>query len=291
MAEVTEVTKRARIERQLSYITVRIEAKLGRGSGFGTGFFLAFPETETAHLPVLVTNKHVLAGAESALLFLAGRKPSSDEPDLPAIHVVRVNNIQNSAISHPDPKVDLCAIPMASLLSQLKAQGIAPYMRHISYDTVADAAFLDTLDVGENIIMVGYPNGLWDEVNNQPLVRRGITATSPSLDFNSRKEFVIDCACFPGSSGSPVLLFDRGGYINEHGQFLVGAHRTKLIGVLYAGPQLTIDGKLEVVPIPTSAGYRISSKTVMNLGYCIKSTELRVFADIMLERMARGSDS
>lgn len=52
--------------------------------------------------------------------------------------------------------------------------------------------------------MVGYPDGIWDEFNNQPIVRRGITATHPKNDFNGKGEFLIDAVCFPGSSGSPV---------------------------------------------------------------------------------------
>ena len=34
--------------------------------------------------------------------------------------------------------------------------------------------------------MVGYPIGLWDEVNNMPLVRKGITSYHPSMDFEGK---------------------------------------------------------------------------------------------------------
>jgi len=57
--------------------------------------------------------------------------------------------------------------------------------------------------------MIGYPNGLWDHVNNLPLIRRGITASHPGVDYqiegqNGPGVTVIDMACFPDSSGSPV---------------------------------------------------------------------------------------
>ena len=51
---------------------------------------------------------------------------------------------------------------------------------------------------------------LIDEVNNKPVVRKGITATDIRLDYNGRKEFLIDAACFHGSSGSPVFLRKMG---------------------------------------------------------------------------------
>lgn len=65
--------------------------------------------------------------------------------------------------------------------------------------------------------MIGYPNGLWDSVNNMPIVRRGTMATNISLNHNDKREFVIDAACFPGSSGSPVVLFNKGGYADKKG--------------------------------------------------------------------------
>ena len=54
--------------------------------------------------------------------------------------------------------------------------------------------------------MIGYPIGLIDEYNNKPIVRKGITATTYNIDYNGKKEFLIDIACFPGSSGSPIFI-------------------------------------------------------------------------------------
>lgn len=62
----------------------------------------------------------------------------------------------------------------------------------------------------EKIVMVGYPNGIWDQRYNFPVFRSGVAATHYRYDWNGRPEFLIDCACFPGSSGSPVLICDVG---------------------------------------------------------------------------------
>ena len=40
------------------------------------------------------------------------------------------------------------------------------------------------LSAVEEILMIGYPNGLWDAVNNYPLIRRGVTASHPAVDFD-----------------------------------------------------------------------------------------------------------
>lgn len=128
----------------------------------------------------------------------------------------------------------------------------------------------------EQVTMVGYPNALWDEVNNLPIFRRGILATSIKADWNGRKEFLIDVACFPGSSGSPVLLLDLGSYQTRN-SIKIGGSRLKLLGVLYAGPQQTIQGEIEIVPVPTAKKPISVAEIPINLGIVIKSERLLDF--------------
>jgi len=77
----------------------------------------------------------------------------------------------------------------------------------------------------EEILMVGYPNGIWDNVNNKPILRKGVTATHPNFDYCGKKEIMIDAACFPGSSGSPVFIFNEGSYRDKRGNMYMGASR------------------------------------------------------------------
>jgi hypothetical protein len=44
---------------------------------------------------------------------------------------------------------------------------------------VATAADLVELSPAEEILMIGYPNGIWDDVNNMPVFRRKIAVTYP----------------------------------------------------------------------------------------------------------------
>ena len=97
------------------------------------------------------------------------------------------------------------------------------------------------------------------------------------INFQDKPIFVIDCACFPGSSGSPVYLFNNGGYVDKNGNTNLGTNRVKLLGVLYAGPQFNATGELEVVPIPTALSQKTHTHIPMNLGYCVKAEELNWF--------------
>ncbi|CAM4204649.1 Trypsin-like peptidase domain-containing protein [Lacicoccus alkaliphilus] len=122
--------------------------------------------------------------------------------------------------------------------------------------------------------MMGYPNGIWDRVNNKPIFRKGITATHPYNNYDGKEEFMIDAACFPGSSGSPVFLLNEGSYQDRQGNTYMGQTRIFLLVILYAGPQHTITGEIEIIDIPTSDTAVPISRIPNNLGLIIKSSRI-----------------
>lgn len=141
---------------------------------------------------------------------------------------------------------------------------------------------LSEIDIAEEVFMIGYPNGLWDSVNNMPIVRRGTMATNISLNHNDKREFVIDAACFPGSSGSPVVLFNKGGYTDKKGNLNWGKGRLMLLGILYAGPQLTVTGEIKIVTVPNFQQKPLAvSHIPNNLGYIIKSDAILDFVPLL----------
>lgn len=85
---------------------------------------------------------------------------------------------------------------------------------------------------------------------------------------------LINAACFPGSSGSPVFLFNEGSYIDKKGNTVLGGTRIKLLGILYAGPQHTVTGEIQVVTIPTVNKPISVSGIPNNIGIIIKAERL-----------------
>jgi hypothetical protein len=130
---------------------------------------------------------------------------------------------------------------------------------------------------------VGYPNGISDAVNNVPVCRRGITATPAYLNFEERTEFLIDAAIYPGSSGSPVFIFNQSGWTDRSGQTLMGGLRIMLVGIVYATAQHSVEGELKIVPAPTDRTMAIS-KIPNNIGVCIKASRILDFEPILTQR-------
>lgn len=264
------------ISEQLAHSTVRIETSTASGGGSGTGFFYRFAANGDAHVPAIVTNKHVIEGSFRGS-FVLTEKGDDENPIYGQYRYFDFDNFQNHWILHPDKEVDLCAMPIAPLLHQAEERNLNFFYVPLDKSLLLTEKELNDLILMEDVVMVGYPNGIWDEKNNMPIFRKGITATHPHLDWNGRAEFLIDAACFPGSSGSPVFLFNQGGYATKSGGLVIGPSRVKLLGVLYAGTQHTVSGEIKVVQVPTQKAAVSISSIPNNLGIVIKASQLAAF--------------
>lgn len=265
----------------LTYNTVRIECRLkGGGTSTGTAFAFAFLPDGDKNVPVLITNRHVVARAQTGTFFIhlgeAGApKHGSKAP-------VTLDTFEERWIPHPDSTVDLCIMPLGPVLHEAQVKAIAPFFVHLDKTLILTSAELEGLTALEDVVMIGYPIGIWDAYNNMPVIRKGITATHPANNYEGRKEFMIDMACFPGSSGSPVFLFNVGSYASKDGGTIIG-NRIKLLGILYAGPQFTAEGQIRVVTVPTQQVAVTVSQIPCNLGICIRADRLLDFEPMLQE--------
>jgi hypothetical protein len=76
------------------------------------------------------------------------------------------------------------------------------------------------------------------------------------------------------SSGSPVFIFNEGGYRDKKGNMYMGSNRVILLGILYAGPQHTAQGDIQIIDVPTGERPVAISRIPNNLGLIIKSERI-----------------
>lgn len=273
------------LSEQLTFVTTRIECRSPQTTAVGTGFFFNFLAGEGKIIPVVVTNRHVVEGSKQGIFQLT-RANNEGEPIIGDFENIIVDNFEQLWLPHPDKAVDLCVMPLGPLFHMAEDKGKRFFYRSLDETLIPNQQALSELTALEEILMVGYPIGLWDSKNNMPIFRKGITATHPNLNYEGREEFLIDAACFPGSSGSPVLLYNLGTYTNRQGATIIGT-RIQFLGVLFAGPQYTVEGKIEILPVPTEMKPVPVSRIPINLGIVIKSRKLLEFKPI-LKKMAGG---
>jgi hypothetical protein len=267
---------------QLMYCTARIVGQIVGSTGFksGTGFFYNYPTEDDKQVPVLITNKHVIENT-SALQFVVHTASVKDakKPDGNGT----IGSSQADWIPHPNPKVDLCAVPVGPVMNKMTP---IPFFRALDPSLVKSQKELEELNAVEDVLMVGYPNGLWDATNNFPLLRRGITASHPAVDFDvdGVATTVVDVASFPGSSGSPVFIYNNGTIPNKNGATGIGT-RVILLGILYSGPTFQPDGSIVVKNIPTVNVAVPQINMMMNLGYVLKAAELAALGSAIFSKL------
>lgn len=145
------------------------------------------------------------------------------------------------------------------------------FFKAVSYDMLATFEESE-LSVAQNINFIGYPDNRFDELNNLPLIRTGIIASHPRLDFNGGPVFIIDAQVFPGSSGSPVYIDLT--YENiKNGEIVLGARNIKLLGVVSS----TMIRNNQLQAIQTSTVY--TTQGVLGLGIVFKATAIKELID------------
>lgn len=263
--------------------TVRIICFFEDGrSATGTGFFyqLFDSKDDGSLFPSIVTNKHVIEGAVKGQVVINTKNEDGTRGGHYTFHI---NNFDKVWISHPEENVDLALFPIGPMLNSfIEKNNISPYYACLNSDLIPSSKEIENLKSIEDIIMIGYPNSLWDKVNNVPIIRKGITATPSYYNYENKPQILIDVASFPGSSGSPVFIYNEYYYTGKNEKNLFGGGRLLFLGVLFAGFTQDINGKIQAESVPTSElHYSISSKMPINLGIIIKADKLRDFENII----------
>lgn len=241
----------------------------------GTGFFFDFEfEEDNLRIPVIVTNFHVVKDINVLLLRFKHSKDGS--PAYGRNVEILIENLQNLVIKHPS--VDLAIIP----LKLMPKASFTPHIQSFTERIIPGKRLMNEIKGIEEIFMIGYPFGLWDEFNNIPIIRKGTTATPYFLNYENEKVFLIDIPVFPGSSGSPVVLFNEGSYTtrNKPGQLIAGT-RIALLGI--NAQEISGNESSEIYKGKQKLDIKTLNKVRINIAKIIKAEELLTFRSILLK--------
>lgn len=206
----------------------------------------------------LVTNKHVLMNKEKAILYLNRYNKITKKFN----YNYKVEITMLDAVEFHE-KYDLAVLNI-NFLDNLNTE-----TETLEYTTVGLGMIPNDYNIFSNIqsiIILGYPDGLYNANYNLPIVRTGITSTPIKNTLKNKDEFIIDVPTIGGSSGSPI--------------FAEVDNKLYLIGVVYCTlrQKFTIDryGKR----LYHSSKYTV--KIDGHLGIAIRSNQIRDFIHSLL---------
>lgn len=184
--------------------TVQLEAPLPDGSmTVATGFLVNDPTPDGRPRVVLVTANHVFAGMPGDQAQIGYRVKGSDGAWTFAPQPLPIR-AHGKPLWRKNANRDVAVIAITAPLEFAKAA--------IPLAWIADDNSLtqSALAPGEEMMTLGYPQGLSANPAGFPILRTGRIASFPVGPSSMSPTFLLDFPAFPGNSGGPVWLEGAG---------------------------------------------------------------------------------
>lgn len=188
-------------------------------NGSATGFFFLHDGKK-----YLTTNRHVVIDEKDnfypKFLKLTLHSSKSNFKLNNAIYIRLYHDSYKTWYEHSDYNtklIDVVVIP----LDEKTIENIANFNQSIiNFFTIDN--FINNYQISSfaDVLVVGYPLGFSDDINNLPVYRKGMIASSYPVEFRNYPYFLIDANLHEGTSGSPVLNSSNNMLIDAQGRGL-----------------------------------------------------------------------
>lgn len=218
---------------EIDFTTTKIQMLTsGSDSGSASGFFFRHNDTK-----YLATNRHVVIDEDDNFypdsLILTLHLNKTDLTKNCIIQVALYEVGKPLWKQHPFFDQNCCDVVLVPLNSITLKDKNLELFNSTSISFIGSEIINDRpVNPSGNVMVVGYPLGFHDELNNLPIYRRASIASAYGVNFNGLPYFLIDANLHPGTSGSPVVnshhtLFSEGG--GQSGYKLFGVHSAEHI--------------------------------------------------------------
>jgi S1-C subfamily serine protease len=206
---------------ELIQATVQVEQPLGDGTRtVGTGFLISDPTADGKARTVLVTANHVFNKMPGPVATIGFRVENADGSWRYAPAPLKIRDgARELWTHHPDRDVAVIAIeaPPQFAKAALPESWLATDDTFNKYE----------VGPGDEMLALGFPEGLSANTAGFPILRSGRVASFPLLPSSAFPTFLLDFNVFPGNSGGPVYMADGarrrpGATGAEEAQFIAG---------------------------------------------------------------------
>jgi S1-C subfamily serine protease len=195
--------------------TVEIEQRQIDGrTTVGTGFLVSDPTPDGRPRTVLVTAAHVLERMQLTTAKIGYRAQSGSDKWRYAPELVAIRD-GNKPLWRRDPDQDVAVIEVKA--PEAFAKAAIPMSWLAGDDTLRHYG----VGPGDEMMVLGYPQGLSANTAGFPILRSGRVA-SPIEAPDANPAFLLDFRVFPGNSGGPVFLARAAGEDGEGANVVAG---------------------------------------------------------------------
>lgn len=200
--------------------TVQLEQPLGNGMRtVGTGFLIQDPTPDGKPRVVLVTANHVFEKMPGDKATIGYRIENADGSWRFAPESITIRKAGHALWTHHGDR-DVAAITITA--PDAFAKAAIPMNWLAGDDTFNKFQF----GPGDELMALGFPQGLSSNPAGFPILRSGRVASYPLSPSKAFPTFLLDFNVFPGNSGGPVYtagnLHRRDGVTNEDQPFVAG---------------------------------------------------------------------
>lgn len=176
-------------------IVMLFQVSNGNVFSTATGFFY-----ESDGKKFLITNRHVVNYSTTDSSAKLVVKIHTNKTDLGIFKTVEIPLVKDGKITwlgYSNPEIDVVAIPLENI-----------DITNTIINTLSNKNFPPQgleLAVGSELLVIGYPRGFTDKINQLPIAKNCIVSTPIEIPFDGKPYFLMDGNLFPGMSGSPVI--------------------------------------------------------------------------------------
>ena len=244
----------------LTLSTIKLDVITPEGTSTGTGFLYRIMCNKRTK-EFILTNKHIVEdGISINMRFSISNKDGKGIAEERFDYTFRR---MKAIVHHPNPSVDLCAIPISQVFNSADRKRISLKTESFSSYNLPKKEEIEEVNAIEEIFMAGYPNGIMDKHNNTPIVTRGITATELRKNFNGKKEFLMDINGHNGNSGAPIIMVKYDDYYRRNN--VSSLEVVLLLGVAYSGYDYSRTFTIEKDESTKAYEYEIGSSLMVAL--------------------------
>jgi S1-C subfamily serine protease len=180
--------------------TVQVEQPLGDGTRtVGTGFLISDPTPDGKPRTILVTANHVFRKMPGPIATIGFRIENADGSWRYAPASLRIRDGDRELWTH-HPDRDVAAIAIDAPAAFAKAA--IPETWLATDETINKYQ----LAPGDEMLALGFPEGLSANAAGFPILRSGKVASFPLAPSSAFPTFLLDFNVFPGNSGGPVYV-------------------------------------------------------------------------------------